>query len=156
FAAPALALVGALALACFVKAFGAVFLGNARSPDALRAHEAPRTMLAPMIVLAALCACIGLAPVLVAPALDSAASVFGVRAPLAAAAPLGKITLAALLLLAALGVTAAALAARVRGASAALTWDCGYATPTARMQYTSSSFAQMLVGIFAFALRPGE
>src|SRR5439155_6213990 len=27
FAAPALALVGALALACFVKAFGAVFLG---------------------------------------------------------------------------------------------------------------------------------
>src|SRR5439155_21753970 len=70
FAAPALALVGALALACFVKAFGAVFLGEPRSPDAQRAHEAPRTMLWPMIALAALCACIGIAPILVAPALD--------------------------------------------------------------------------------------
>jgi hypothetical protein len=34
------------------------------------------------------------------------------------------------------------------------TWDCGYAAPSARMQYTSSSFAQMLVGMFAWALRP--
>jgi hypothetical protein len=34
------------------------------------------------------------------------------------------------------------------------TWDCGYAAPTARMQYTSSSFAQMLVSLFAWVLRP--
>ena len=33
-AAPALALVGALAVACFVKVFGAVFLGQARTADA--------------------------------------------------------------------------------------------------------------------------
>src|SRR5204862_751306 len=32
-AAPALALIGALAVACFVKVFGAVFLGQARAPD---------------------------------------------------------------------------------------------------------------------------
>ena len=29
-----------------------------------------------------------------------------------------------------------------------LTWDCGYAKPTARMQYTSSSFAQPLTSLF--------
>jgi hypothetical protein len=34
------------------------------------------------------------------------------------------------------------------------TWGCGYANPTARMQYTSSSFAQILVGLFGWALRP--
>ncbi len=34
------------------------------------------------------------------------------------------------------------------------TWGCGYAAPTPRMQYTASSFAQMLVGLFAWALRP--
>src|SRR5438309_2276169 len=34
------------------------------------------------------------------------------------------------------------------------TWGCGYAAPTPRMQYTSSSFAQMLVALFAWALRP--
>jgi len=156
FAAPALALVGALALACFAKAFGAIFLGEPRSESARVAHEAPRTMLGPMIALAACCFFIGLAPAMVAPALDSAAAAWGVTMPLAAAAPLGKITLAAVLLLAALGLVAVVLASRVRGASAAPTWDCGYAAPTARMQYTSSSFAQMLVGLFAFALRPQE
>jgi hydrogenase-4 component B len=156
FAAPALALVGALALACFTKAFGAIFLGEPRSTDASRAHEAPRTMLGPMIALAACCFLIGLAPALVAPALDSASAAWGVSTPLAAAAPLGKITLAAVLLLAALGFTAAALVSRVRRSSAGPTWDCGYAAPTARMQYTSSSFAQMLVGFFGFALVPRE
>ncbi len=34
------------------------------------------------------------------------------------------------------------------------TWGCGYLAPTPRMQYTSSSFAQMLVGMFAWVLRP--
>ena len=36
----------------------------------------------------------------------------------------------------------------------AATWGCGYSAPTPRMQYTSSSFAQMLVGLFRWALRP--
>jgi len=36
------------------------------------------------------------------------------------------------------------------------TWGCGYAAPTARMQYTGSSFAQMLVSLFAWALRPSR
>ena len=34
FAAPALALIGALAVSCFVKAFGTVFLGTARTDHA--------------------------------------------------------------------------------------------------------------------------
>jgi hypothetical protein len=34
------------------------------------------------------------------------------------------------------------------------TWGCGFTAPTARMQYTASSFAQMLVQRFAWALRP--
>jgi hypothetical protein len=41
------------------------------------------------------------------------------------------------------------------------TWGCGYAAPTPRIQYTASSFAQILVGLFSWALlprkhRPGE
>ena len=39
-------------------------------------------------------------------------------------------------------------------APAVVTWDCGYAAPSPRMQYTSSSFAEMLVGLFRWALRP--
>ena len=34
------------------------------------------------------------------------------------------------------------------------TWGCGFTAPTPRMQYTSSSFAEMLVALFGWALRP--
>jgi hydrogenase-4 component B len=33
------------------------------------------------------------------------------------------------------------------------TWGCGYACPTARMQYTASSFAQPLVALFRLFLQ---
>jgi hypothetical protein len=33
------------------------------------------------------------------------------------------------------------------------TWGCGYVAPTRRMQYTSSSFVEMLIGIFGWAVR---
>ncbi len=36
----------------------------------------------------------------------------------------------------------------------ALTWDCGYATPAARMQYTAGSFAGIITEWFAWILRP--
>ena len=67
FAAPALALIGALALACFVKVYGAVFLGTARSDHARHAHESPAAMLGPMGVLVACCFLIGLAPLVIVP-----------------------------------------------------------------------------------------
>ena len=73
-AAPALALIGGLAVACFVKVFGVVFLGSPRSPGAGAGDEAGRWMLAPMAVLAAICAAIGLAPQSVAGILAAAVS----------------------------------------------------------------------------------
>jgi hydrogenase-4 component B len=88
--------------------------------------------------------------------LDSAAAAWGVQARLASAVPLGRLALAGGLLLATLALVGLVLAVRVRRAGAGPTWDCGYAAPTARMQYTSSSFAQMLVGMFSFALHPKE
>lgn len=161
-AAPALALVGALAVACFVKVFGAVFLGQARTPDALRAHEAGPAMLVPMALLGAACLFIGLAAPLVARVLDAA--VVAWAGPGAAPAPeLNRIaplvwvslTSATLLLLLALvGVRLAATASRRAAPAPVGTWDCGYAAPAARMQYTASSFAEMLVGLLGWVLRP--
>jgi hydrogenase-4 component B len=161
FGAPALALIGALAVACFVKAHGAVFLGQARSTHAEHAHDPGATMLGPIGVLAAACALIGLVPALVAPVLESATSawapeVAAVVAPLELLAPLHLVTVAGLSLLFLGGVCAAWLAATTREAvtTSGPTWDCGYASPSRRMQYTASSFAQTLVGFFSWALRP--
>lgn len=160
-AAPALALIGALALACFVKVYGAVFLGTARSDAARQAHEAPTSMIVPMGVLAGCCLVIGLLPMLMVPLLAGAVSVWAPEIEdagprLAALAPLGWITVMGFLLLVILALFGAVLWRRLRRSplAQAPTWGCAFAAPTGRMQYTSSSFAQMLVGLFAWALRP--
>ena len=72
FAAPALALIGTLALACFVKVYGITFLGLARSHHARHVHESPWTMIGPWACLGACCFAIGLAPGLIAPVLEQA------------------------------------------------------------------------------------
>jgi hydrogenase-4 component B len=151
--APALALTGALALACFVKAFGTVFLGAPRSSDAAVAANAPASMRASMVPLALGCVAIGVVPALVSPILGpvvaNASGVVG--SATASLAPLQPVVIA---LAIATFAAVAALFARVRHAPKAPTWDCGYATPTPRMQYTSSSLARWLVAFFAWAMPP--
>jgi hydrogenase-4 component B len=161
FAAPALALIGALAVACFVKVFGAVFLGTPRSDHARHAHESPPAMLVPMGMLVACCFLIGLAPLLIAPILAKGVSAWApglmdAGPDLVELAPLDWITFMGLGLTAAVLVVGALLRLwlRQRGVEKDATWGCGYVAPTPRMQYTSSSFAQMLVGLFGWALRP--
>jgi formate hydrogenlyase subunit 3/multisubunit Na+/H+ antiporter MnhD subunit len=157
FAILALALIGGLALACFAKAFGIIFLGEPRSEHALHAHEAGPAMRLPMLFLAAVCLAIGLcAPQVVramAPAVGCIVrtpSVETARLLSAAALSLSGIVLCAagfLFLVTLLGWIRLRLAARDAPARTG-TWDCGYARPTARMQYTASSFAQPLTDLF--------
>jgi hydrogenase-4 component B len=153
-----LALIGALAAACFVKVVGVVFLGEPRSSAAATAREAARPMIGPMVTLAAMCFAIGLGAPVIAPALDHAAAVWAPELKLRPTGELAPLATIAAVYVPLIGLAIAGawwLARRVRGAPAGVgTWDCGYAVPTARMQYTSSSFAQMLVASFAWALRP--
>jgi hydrogenase-4 component B len=163
FGAPALALIGALALACFVKVYGAVFLGSPRSERAQHAHESGPSLLVPMGVLAGCCFFVGLFPWLVAPALAAAVGAWAPEVPAPATrltelAPLGWVSVLGVALLAAVALGALVLRSRMRPGlvGAGPTWGCGYAAPTPRMQYTSSSFAELLVGLFGWALRPRE
>jgi hydrogenase-4 component B len=158
--APALALIGALALACFVKVYGAMFLGEPRTQVASDARESSRFLLGPMAVLAMLCALVGLLPWLVAPVLDRAVSSWApelARAQsLATVAPLGWVSLVGALLVLALLLGALLVRRNLRKqpAKSTGTWDCGYVAPGPTMQYSSSSFAQTIVGLFSWALRP--
>jgi hypothetical protein len=38
--------------------------------------------------------------------------------------------------------------------SKTVTWGCGYQRPAPRMQYSASSFAEMLTSLFTFVLKP--
>ena len=173
FSAAMLALTAGLAAACFAKAFGVTFLGRARTREAERATEAPRSMIAGMIWLAALCVALGVAPgyamrLLDAPTAEllhgpAASAVVTARGPLVlSTAPTSfgsdataiSMTLVAALLVA---LTAAAWVLRrgLRRASerTAPTWTCGI-SPTARFDYTATAFAKPLRLIFAALYRP--
>ncbi len=158
-AAPAailLGVTGALALACFVKVCGVVFLGAPRSRQAESAHECGPDMLGAMALLAACCLAIGLAPALLWPVLVRVAGAWlqSVPAPDPAnqLVPLGSAHL--FLAFAALVVGAIATATLRGRRERGLTWDCGFTAPTARMQYTAGSFAGIIGAWFGWILKP--
>jgi len=152
-----LALIGGLAAACFAKAFGIVFLGEPRGDHGLEARDPGPAMRWPMAILAAGCLLIGLAAPCIAAALLPAVLVL---ADPAAIAPGPALVAAFQPLTWVVGGGAALIVGSVgllllrrrllagRAVGQAATWDCGYARPTARMQYTASSFAQPIVEFF--------
>lgn len=162
-AAVVLALIGTLALACFVKLLGVVFLGTARGEAGTQGGDPGLSMRFPMAITAAGCIVLGLFPGLAAPLLERAvrdwAGLSGPQHPsIAELAPLKWISVLGVVLLGMVGLLWGALRILPRAAlrREAGTWDCGYAQPTRRMQYTGSSFGQMLVQLLAFFLRPRQ
>jgi formate hydrogenlyase subunit 3/multisubunit Na+/H+ antiporter MnhD subunit len=158
----ALALIGGLAVACFAKAFGIVFLGEPRSACAAGAHEVGPAMRGPMVLLAGACLTVGVLPGVTMRVLGPTLTLVarqagpaGVAAVTDAGDVVGVIGAGAALLAA--GILAVTLLRsrllRGRAVETAVTWDCGYAQPTARMQYTASSFAQPLTTLFRLVLR---
>jgi hydrogenase-4 component B len=163
FAVTGLGLIAALAVACFTRVLGVVFLGHPRTP-----REDPRLdpgpgLLLPMFALGAACCVLGLAPLV---ALAPVSRVVTQIIPLSARAPagpdpglfpaaLGLSTLAAALAGAVLMVSAmrAALARGREGVRGA-TWGCAYPRPSARMQYTASSFGAPLLSAFGSLAKP--
>lgn len=160
-----LALIGGLALACFAKAFGVIFLGEPRDAS-IKPHTTPGPMRLGMALLAACCIAIGVLPGFFVPltatgvaAVSRLASAEIVRATTDILIPAGRLSLAAAVLI---GITAALTLARwallrrnmPTPAAKVRTWGCGYAAPTARMQYTASSFAWSLVHSFRYVLWP--
>ena len=144
FALFALALTGGLAGVAFATFYGFIFLGLPRSEAAGTAQEVPAGMGRPMAILAGLCLALSLGGILLLGPLDR---VLGVLAP-------GNPAMLALGLGAELALFAGlATLLLVLGAGAWLwlkqspvsarpgTWDCGYVQPTARMQYSASSFS---------------
>jgi hydrogenase-4 component B len=175
-----LAFSAALAAACFVKAYGVVFLGRPRTPQAERAQEVDRFSLAAMCALAALCCIAGVLPGLfidmIGPVVEN---VVGARLPVQTFLPWASIVpiadvrssyngLLILLFLAISGTAAAMLIHRyaTRATRRSDIWDCGYPDPPGAAQYTGSSFAMPIRRVFGTTMfmvrervdmpRPGE
>lgn len=157
----AVAAVAGMVAFAFVKASGMVFLGAARSDSAASAREVPRRMAGTMLALAALClAAAAAAPFVHGPLTAVVALITG-----STAAEITKDAAVALdplrwLLVAGWGFLGGAvllyllraLILRRRSVQHAVTWDCGYAAPSSRMQYTGSSFAEPATTLFRVLL----
>ena len=169
-----LALMGALALACFSKVYGTIFLGNPRADLNGLAHasskgaagisgesmaqegvcceETSKWMLIPMMVLAGLCIWIGLVPRTVT-GLTFLGGAYLTHVDLStipldqALMPMTMVVRVVFLFLAAL--LGLILARRLFLGKASMpvreTWSCGFAQVSSRFQYTSASFARSIV-----------
>jgi hydrogenase-4 component B len=157
--AAGLALTGALAAACFVKAFAVAFLALPRSDHARDACEAPAACRLAQNLLAFACVALGLAAPWIVGLLSRAAAGLGGWSELPPQAVLGGGGIGSVqpIWLAAIGLVLVALLlawlarARVRRTQ---TWACGQGTVEGRAAYTASAFANPIRRIFAGVFQP--
>jgi formate hydrogenlyase subunit 3/multisubunit Na+/H+ antiporter MnhD subunit len=157
-----LATIGGLAAVCFTKAFGIVFLGEPRHTPALTGHEIGWGMKIPMLLLAIGCLSIGLlSPWVVSAMKPVIGNITGLSKNdidvhlSIMILPLQYITALSwgfLLILGGLILLRRRLLSG-RSPEQSGTWDCGFVRPTARMQYTASSFVQPITTMFGFFLQ---
>ncbi len=149
FALFGLALIGGLAILCFTKAFGAIFLGSGRSNLPHTPAEATFGKLIPLYTVVMLIMAIGLFPKTFVMALSEPLNLFthltennisGEIIPLT-----GTMSMIGLCSAIFLGLAGLLFFVRKRITSnkpqtVNVTWGCGYIAPTPKMQYTASSF----------------
>jgi hydrogenase-4 component B len=161
-----LALAAALAAACFVRAFGSVFLGRPRTEAAAQARETDPWSIVAMLTFATLCLLAGIFPGAVIDGIAPVArALTGARMPMQlgdlwmtiAPVEASRSSYNGLLVFTFIG-TSMALAVTVvhrlasRELRRAPAWDCGFLDPSPASQYSAGSFAQPLRRVFGTVL----
>jgi len=165
-----LALTGALAAACFVKAFGITFLAQPRSEHAAQAHEASPTMLTGQGLLTVACVLLGLFP-------NAFLRLFDPLTKQLTGLPIsGQLTDQGWMILSGVvpeGGTVSTLGMTLLGLGLLFipfafwlivsrrspvrigpTWDCGLRGLTPQMEYTATGFSKPIRMIFKTLFRP--
>ena len=144
-----LVMIGGLAMLCFTKAFGIVFLGNPRKEFHHEIKEAPFIQLIPLYLIAILIVFIGLFPklfmnLLLQPVLLFTSNQFPTANAIAWSSfeVLQPISWAmwGLILLVVIIFIIRKLLQKKQNVSIEPTWNCAYIAPTAKIQYTANSF----------------
>jgi NADH:ubiquinone oxidoreductase subunit 5 (subunit L)/multisubunit Na+/H+ antiporter MnhA subunit len=169
-ASAVLALTGALVAATFVKVYGIAFLGQARSRHVRHTRQGALGMRIGQGILAALCVLCGVLPTQIIALLEPVSEgLLHVGLPQASAngwlwltpissdtasysAPL-TIVLLALIAGSAFWWFLRGVPRRMRRRDP---WDCGFAPPSPRMQYTATAFAQPMRRVFGLLFEMDE
>ncbi len=161
FSVMGLVMIGGLAILCFTKAAGVVFLGSPRHTFEHEPKEVPVRQIIPLYMIAAFIVAIGLFPqffirILIYPVSQLTGSPAPFVAPMHAQtvgimqkismATAGFIALVVFILLLKKRAT------RKRSIRTDATWGCGYVAPTSKIQYTGSSYARTYSKLFSTIL----
>ncbi len=149
-----LVLIGGLAILCFTKVFGTVFLGTERSEYAVEPREVSDKMIFPQYLIAALIIGIGIVPQFFLMSLRQTISLFVPTINTTSysiyfnqiniLANIG-LTGGLILLLVFILYSVKKRSEKKKLISVEPTWGCGYVAPNERMQYTASSFVKNYV-----------
>jgi hydrogenase-4 component B len=143
-----LAMIGGLAIFCFTKAFGIVFLGNPRSENASIAKEVSRIMIFPQFITIVFIMLIGLASVLfVKPVFNIISQSFALPdITLVKGASVKNLT--QISIISGIFITTIIILLiyrhfhlKTKQINIGPTWGCGYTTATVKQQYTATSYA---------------
>jgi len=171
-AAAVLAMAGAFAAACFVKAFGISFLGVPRSTEAQNSIEVPFNMLLGTGLLTFMCILFGLFPQIVLVLLDKVSNSI-VKASIVPQLkgfssfvyyPKGlesnkispMLILTAGIIIAVMVFLVVKFISRSTKERKYSTWDCGFKELNPRMQYTATGFSKPLRIVFRAIYRPSR
>ena len=165
FSTAGLALIGGLAMLCFTKAFGVVFLGTARCELPHSCKEVSFLQLLPMYFLAVVILLIGLFPMSFINLLSQPVGLFTGsvslelnHAQVNAYNAIQSISLASwilILLIISIFIIRKFVLSHHK-VSTGPTWGCGYTAPTSKIQYTASSFVRTYSKLFAPFLSMGK
>ncbi|HNW50063.1 MAG TPA: proton-conducting transporter membrane subunit [Prolixibacteraceae bacterium] len=157
FSVLALVLIGGLALFCFTKAFGIVFLGQPRKKINHEIKESPFFQWLPLYLIALTILCIGLFPQPFLNVLTKPVNLYsGLIQPSLVpfqdeiahtVQPIGLAS-GVFILLIALVFSVRKIMIRNREITVSPTWGCGYVAPQPKIQYTASSFVRTYSKLF--------
>lgn len=159
FSFTGLAIVGGVSVLTFTKAFGVIFLGSVRSTLPNPVEEAPLVMRIPQYLLVAVMLCVALFPgFFLGWALSPVSLLLPDTMTVEPILLSGRILLMQKIALGSVGLLLLILLVwfirRKVTASAPVdwepTWGCGYAAPSARIQYTGKSFSKTLGKLLNF------
>lgn len=150
-----LGLIGGLAAACFVKAYGVIFLGRARTAQAEQAQDVPIGMSFAMSLLAGACVLIGIFPAIaLRPLLTAVANLIpGTSAPPEIEMVCSALPVVSACVFGVLVVTIGLLRWK-RIMRSVSTWACGLPALTPRMQYAAGSFSKPIRQVFRSVYQP--
>jgi formate hydrogenlyase subunit 3/multisubunit Na+/H+ antiporter MnhD subunit len=141
-----LSCVGALAIACFIKACGLAFLGRGRSRAAANAKEVPFSMLLSQLILAASCFATGVLTPQIVTFLTPILALSAVDVKLMPHCP---VQFAQLALCLSAFIAIIYFVVFSKKPEKYITWDCGFDPLNPKMQATSDSLADPIARIFA-------